>query len=271
MVYLVAELAGKLRLALILNERLQLLPAHADEGPGDPVPGAVASVFHRLFGQHLQLEGREHPLHQAPGGLAVAHGLGDGANLGDALLDGGDDAVVGAGQQLDQVAPGAQHALVHVHQYPQGAGGGDLLTLGEVGGHVLGDLTGDQGDGAHVGLLQVHVLNDGERAVLAYGGPHVQLGRPLQGQVHQGVDHIASGIAGAVGYHGDPPQGAVPLDTECHRAVILLELIAHHGGGHEAAAQGGGSHRQGVMDLSGPLHHGFGRDGRSLYRSVFGQ
>ena len=55
-VYLVAELAGELRFALVPDELGQILFAHADQRPGHPVAGAVAAVLHRVLLQNLQVE-----------------------------------------------------------------------------------------------------------------------------------------------------------------------------------------------------------------------
>ena len=41
--------------------------------------------------------------------------------------------LAGAGQQLDQIPAGGQHALVPVYQHPQAASRGDLFGLHEIG------------------------------------------------------------------------------------------------------------------------------------------
>ena len=72
MIIFIAELAGEVGLALFPDEGGQLLPAHADEGTGDPVPGAVAPVLHRVLLQNFQLEVAEDRPQQA---LAVQSAL----------------------------------------------------------------------------------------------------------------------------------------------------------------------------------------------------
>ena len=56
----------------------------------------------------------------------------------DAALHLGDNVLPRAGEELDDIASRRLHALVPVHQDPQGTGGGDLLALHKVGCQVLG-------------------------------------------------------------------------------------------------------------------------------------
>lgn len=72
--------------------------------------------------------------------------------------------------------------------------------------------------------------------------PTSSLAGPFRGRSTRGLTHIAPGVALAVGHHGDAAQRAASLDAQGYRAILLLELVAHHGGGHQAAAQGRGGH-----------------------------
>ena len=68
-------------------------------------------------------------------------------------------------------------------------------------------------------------LDDSEGAVPPHGAAHIQLGGALQGEVHQGIDHIAPGVALAVGHHGDAAQRAASLDAQGYRASFSLSWL----------------------------------------------
>ena len=182
----------------------------------------------------------------------------------DPRLDLVDDVVAGPGQELDDVAPGGSDALVRAHQHPQGAGGGDLFALHKVHGQVVGDLPGEQADGAHIGLLQADVFDDGESARAAHGGPHVQLALVLFHQLHVGILHIAPHVALVVGHGQHRAQGAAALDLEGEGAPLLLQHVPHHRDPQQGSAQGGGGHGQQGVDIPGPLHQVPARDGHGL-------
>ena len=54
-IHLVTKLTGQLRPALLFDEALHLLFAHADDGAGHPLPAAIALVGHRSALQELRL------------------------------------------------------------------------------------------------------------------------------------------------------------------------------------------------------------------------
>ena len=267
---LVAELAGEVGGALLVDHVPQLLLAQADDGLGDPVPVAVTFIGDGGALQQLGLHAIQQPVQHVGGVGALAEDLGDGTQPAHGLLQAVDDGVVCPGQQLEHVAAGAEDGLVGVHQHTQAAGGGDLLAGGEVGGQVLGDLAAHQGHAAHVGLLEADVLDEGQKAVGAHAGAHVQLAGALQGQLHLAVLQVAPHIALGVGHGDDAPQRAVPLDAQGDGAVLLLQAGTDHGAAQKTAAQGGGGQGGELVDLAGVLHQVLSGDGDGLDGAVAG-
>ena len=172
------------------------------------------------------------------------------------------------GEELDQVAARGGHALIGAHQHPQGAGGGDLLALHEVGGDVVGDLPGQQVDGAHVGLLHPQILDDGEAARLTHGPAHVQLAGGLLHKLHVGSLHIAPHVARLIGHGQDGAQGAAALDLQGEGGAVDLHGVPHQGGGHKGSPQCGSGHGQKGVDIPGPLHQVPAGDGGGLDQAV---
>ena len=160
--------------------------------------------------------------------------------------------------------------MIPVHQHPQGAGGGNLLRLHEITGNILGDLAAHQVHGAHIGLLHVQVLDDGDGALAAHGAAYVQLAVVPQGQVHLGIGHIAPDVALGVGHRQHRAQRAAALDLQGQAGPLALQGVAHHGRAGQGPAQGRRGHRAGVMDLTGPLGKLPAADGRSLHQAVGG-
>ena len=220
--------------------------------------------------QDLQLKVGEHLFQQALGVQPAGEGVAHRAHPANSGLDLVDQALLCAGQQLDQIAAGGQDALVPVHQNSQGAGGGDLLAFHKVHGDVVGDLPGEQADRADIGFLQSQVLDDGETAVGAHGGPHIQLTGDLLHQLYMGILHIAPHVPAAVGDSQNGAQGPAALDLEGESAVVLFQHIPHHGGGQQGAAQGGGGHGEQGVDGAGTLHQVPAGDGDSFDRAVGG-
>ena len=100
-----------------------------------------------------------------------------------------------SGQQLDQIPPRRQHALIPVHQNPQAAGCWNLLRLHKVSREILSNLTAQQRDAAHIRFFHIEVPDDGQRTVLADGSPHVQLPIASQRQLHRRLLHSAPDVA----------------------------------------------------------------------------
>ena len=71
-----------------------------------------------------------------------------------------DQLVRGAGQELDQETAGSQNAFVRPDQDAEPAGGRDLFALDQIGGEVLGNLTGNELDTADIWLAHTEVTAD---------------------------------------------------------------------------------------------------------------
>ena len=102
--------------------------------------------------------------------------LGDGGHGVDVLFQLVDLGIGSAGQQLHHKAAGAEDGQILVHQNAQRHHGGHLLAVGIVAGQILGDLAGYQRHLPDCGLLlQAVIADDGQHAILAHGGAHVQV------------------------------------------------------------------------------------------------
>ena len=102
------------------------------------------------------------------------------------------------GQQLDEVPTCCGHRKVFVHQDPKGTGGGNLFTLGKVGGDVFCNFPRHQGDGSHIGLFHPQIFDDRQRTVGAHCLADVQFGRSFQGKVYLTILYIAPYVSLAV-------------------------------------------------------------------------
>ena len=101
----VAELAGEFRAALLLDHVLQLLPAHADEGPAPPAPGCSSSGTPPARSPAPPARSRTAPAAAAPARRCPDPAAAVTApSLCDSLLNGGDDGIVRPWQELDEVA-----------------------------------------------------------------------------------------------------------------------------------------------------------------------
>ena len=100
---------------------------------------------------------------------------GNGTGGHNAALYLGNGVLSRAGHQLNQIASGGLDAVVPVHQYAQSTGSGDLFGLHKVPGNILGDLAAQQVHSAHIGLLHVQILDDGDGALSAHSTAHILL------------------------------------------------------------------------------------------------
>ena len=160
--------------------------------------------------------------------------------------------------------------MVPVHQYAQSTGSGDLFGLHKVPGNILGDLAAQQVHSAHIGLLHVQILDDGDGALAAHGAAYVQLAVVPQGQIRLRICHIAPDVALGIGHRQHRAQRAAALDLKGQAGALALQGVAHHGCAGQCPAQGRRGHRAGVVNLPGPLGNAAAADGRSLHQAVGG-
>ena len=114
----------------------------------------------------------------------------------------------------------------------------------------------------------MQVLDDRQGALLPHGPTHVQLTVGAQGQLRLRVGDVATDVAVGVGYRQNGTQGAAALDLEGQAGTVALQGVAHHGGPGQCPAQGGGGHRQGLVDLPGPLRQVPAADSGGLHQAV---
>ena len=171
-------------------------------------------------------------------------------------------------QQLEKIPARHLDALVPVHQHPQGAGGGGLLALGKISGHVVTDFSGSQGHGTDVRLLHLQIPDNRQGAVGADRCPHVQLAGIFFHQRDLRLRHIAPDVAHRIGHADDGADGAAALDLQGHGAVLHLLHIAHHGGRRQRPAEC----RRGVwsspLNFRPPADRFRGADGHALHEAV---
>ncbi|CAN4040141.1 S-layer-like y domain-containing protein, partial [Dysosmobacter welbionis] len=207
------------------------------------VPAAVAAVLDGAPLQDLQVEIRQSvPQHSLR--VRIIPQKSRHRPCGhQAALHLGDDILAGAGQQLDQIPAGGQHALVPVYQHPQAASRGDLFGLHEIGRQVLCDFAAQQAHAAHIGLLHVQVPDHRQRTLMAHSGPHIQLAVGPQRQVHDRIVHRSPDVALVIGHRQQRSQRASALDLQRHAGPVLLQGVAHHGDRSQRPAQRRRGHR----------------------------
>ena len=89
------------------------------------------------------------------------------------------------------------------------------------------------------------------------------------------VDAIPTGslsldIALGIGHHQQRAQRAAAFELQGDTCPLPLQGIAHQGGRRQSAAQSGGSHRGGIVDLTGTLRQIAAANGGSLHEAVAG-
>ena len=174
-----------------------------------------------------------------------------------------------AGHELHEKAAGRLDAVVGIDEHAEAAGCGDLLALDEIGRQVLRDLAADELRAANIRLTQADVAADGEHAVLADGAADVELAVRARGQGERGVRDHAAHIALAVRHGDDAAEASAAADTQCERAVFLLEQVAEHRRRAQATAEGGDRRRAAVVDGVGALHRVARGDDRNFHKTVF--
>ncbi len=147
------------------------------------------------------------------------------------------------------------HTLVTVHQYTQRTGGGDLLTLHEIGRQILRDLATQKLNTAHIGFLHAQILDDGEVAVKTDSTAHIQLSVGPQGDIHMGFLHIAADVALGIGHRKNSTQRTAALDLEGQAGALALQGVAHHGSRCESTSQSGRGNGESGVNISGALGH----------------
>jgi len=265
----VAELAGEVCLALLAQNVLQLLRAEGEQRALRALARAVAAVFDGRRLQDLEVKIGKHRAQEVCRIGIVAELICHAGRGVDAALDLGDGILARAGEELNEIAAGGEHAAVAVDQHAEAAGRGDLLGLDEVGSQILGDLAAEQVDRADVGLLEPEVLDNGQGAAVADGAADVQLTVCAQGKLHGGVLHIAAHVALGVGDGEDGAERAVALDLERNALTAALEGVAHHGDAGERTAERCGSDGAGVVDLAGALGQTARVDRDSVDKAIF--
>ena len=145
-----------------------------------------------------------------------------------------------------------------------------MLGLHEIESDILGDLPPQKSHAAHIGLLHPKVPDHRQRPLVAHGGPHVQLAVLPERNVHPGIFHRAPDIAQVVGHGQQRAQRAAALDLQRQAGGLLLQRVAHHGGSRQQTAQCRRGHRQGSVNLPGPLRQVSGGDGGDFDQAILG-
>ena len=220
--YIVAETAGQLRFALFLQQLLQLLRPQTDEGALHPVPAAIAPVLHGTFlsisSWKSGITRRSRLRAEIP---VLCQQLRHRAGGHDAALHLGDDILSGAGQQLDQIAAGRQHALVPVPPAPPAHRRRGSAPLS---GNRRQDRRRSHRRAARCcphTALSCQVLDNSQRPLTAHSAPHIQLAvRPFQAappQAHPTVPRTFPSLSETA---STVPSGPPPLTWRVTEAPL---------------------------------------------------